>query len=123
MTWGNGLKVLYSDVFVSLRAAAYQVLQYAIRNSKLLPATTTVAAFNQYPQAASTPTQKVIVVTRRYYGRKSRMVASETEDQIVQLFKQRGYSAEVCCDFSVSSRRRGCGCGFSVLTAELFCLD
>jgi hypothetical protein len=104
MAWGNGIKPFYYDSLQSLRAAAYKVLQYALRHSKHFPASPASDYFVKEPKNTEVKKSgsKVILVTRRYSDDKSRMIHHKVEDDIIQLFRQRGYYSEVCCNFNVS---------------------
>jgi hypothetical protein len=103
MAWGNGIKPFYYDALQTLRATAYQVLQYAIRNSKLYPSSPAVEyyASGSTKEVTEKSAAKVILVTRRFSDDKLRMIGPKTEDRIIQLFRKQGYNAEVCCDFKV----------------------
>jgi hypothetical protein len=103
MAWGNGVKPLYLDSLLALRASVYKVLQYAIRGSVQFPPLPAKNFFVNEPRSKSRrPSPKIVLVTRRHSSTNNRKVSSKTEDNIVQLFRDRGYLAEVCCDFSVS---------------------
>jgi hypothetical protein len=103
MAWGNAVRPFYSDSLHAARSAAYKVLQYFIRHSaqSAFPTARSLLSHNPQMPAENTPVSKVILITRRYGGKKARMLDSRTEQAIVQHFQERRFQAQVCCDFTV----------------------